>query len=244
MLLTPDQMNDRYCLLLLRVVKGLFLMAGMVPGGAIVERLPRCVRSRILLILRPAESAARRLIFHIAQRLELPDYVEPPAQKRSKGKGTGKKRGPRKPKFRLIDPRKFLEEFYPNRRKRTGKARPTGSTEPQIQVRIAGFDGQPDFVIWSEPKAVPTPDDAMNAEPLCRRLLALHYALQDLPAEALRMAREMAKRKKAAPGPKSVPPLRYGYPPGHRRKPIHAVDGILRECHALARRPVKPPDSS
>ena len=245
---SAEQTTETYRLALLRVLAGLFVMAGMTPGGSVVSTLPRCVRSAILLILRPAEAAARRLIFEKAKSVEVPEYVEPPAKDRSKskgkGKGTGKKRGPRKPLFRLIDPRKFLEEFYPNRRKRKAKPRSTGSTEPQMQVRIAGFDGQPDFIIWSEPKPLPTPDDALNAEPLCRRMLALQYALEDLPAQALRMAREMAKRKKAKPGPKRVPPLRYGYPPGYRQKPLYEVDYILRGCSALARMRPQPADTS
>ncbi len=245
MLLSPDQMNDRYARVLLRIAAGLFVMAGMVSDGPVVSRLPRRVRARILLILRPAESALRRLIFHKAQGLEVPDYVGPAPRKDGKGgkgKGTGKKRGPRKPKFRLIDPRKFLEEFYPNRRRRKDRSKPR--REGQIQVRVAGFDGQPDFVIWSDPKSGPLDDDVVNAEPLCRRLMALYLALQDMPGEALRMAREIAKRKQAEPGPKAVPPLRYGYPPGYRRKPIHAVDTVLRDCDALARMRQTPPDTS
>ena len=241
-------MTEHYRRALLRISAGLFVMAGMTPGGAVVERLPRRVRSAILLILRPAESAVRRLAFEKAKGIEVPDEAEPPKRERAKSNGTGKKRGPRKPKFRLIDPRKFLEELYPNRRKKTGRAQPEQSGERQIQVRVAGFDGQPDFVIWSEPKATPAEDDLLNAEPLCRRLLALHDALENLPAQAMRMAREIAKRKKAKPGPRSVPPLRYGFPPGYRKRPIHEVDYILRECSALVRmKPLpapRPPDTS
>ena len=50
------------------------------------------------------------------------------------------------------------------------------------------------------------------------------------------MVREIAKRRAAKPGPESVPPLRYGNPPGHRKRPIHEVDGILHECHMIAMR--------
>ena len=143
----------------------------------------------------------------------------------------------------MIDPRKFLEELHPNRR--PPKAKPTRkpSTEPQIQVRVAGFDGQPDLVIWSEPKAPILPDDEINAVPLCRRLLALKAALEDVQAQAVRMARQIAKRSKAPAGPGRVPPLRGGLPPGYRKRHLHEVDEILWDCHILARRdPV--PDTS
>jgi len=189
------------------------------------------------LVLRPAESAARRLAAVAARELEIPDYVASPKRRTSATKGTGKKRGPRIPRFCLIDPRKAYPELNPNHRQPKRKPRREHSTVPQIQVRIAGFDGQPDFIIWSEPKALPMPDDEMNAAAICRRMVALKFALEDLPAQAKRYVREVAKRKAAAPGPKSVPPLRFGFPPGYRKKHIYEVDDILWECYRLERRP-------
>ena len=38
-------------------------------------------------------------------------------------------------------------------------------------------------------------------------------------------------------------PLRQGTPPGHRKKPAHEVDDVLKECHALAR-DLPPPNTS
>jgi hypothetical protein len=46
---------------LLRIVAALFAMAGLI-GLRSVETLPRQIHRRILLVLRPAESAVRRLI--------------------------------------------------------------------------------------------------------------------------------------------------------------------------------------
>jgi len=232
-------MTEHYRLALLRIVAGLFVSAGMTTDGTIVEKLPRRVRNAILLILRPAESATRRLAAVEARNLEVPAYVPPP--QRTRNKGTGKKRGPRTPQFRLIDPRKFFTELHPNRRDPKKKPQRTGSTEPQIQVRIAGFDGQPDFIIWSEPKDVPMPEDKVSATAVCRRLIALKHALDDLPAQAVRYVREVAKRKAAPPGVKSIMPLRFGLPPGYRKRHIHEVDDILWECHCMTRRP---PDTS
>ncbi len=236
-------MTENYRLALLRVVAGLFVSAGMASDETIIEKLPRHVRNGILLILRPAESATRRIAAMVARHLDLPEYVKPAARK-PVNKGTGKKRGPRTPQFCLIDPRKYFPELHPHRLSARKKSKPNGSTEPQIQVRIAGFDGQPDFVIWSEPKAVLTPDDEVSAKALYRRLLALKLALEDMPKQAKRYVREVAKRKAAAPGPKSVPPLRMGLPPGYRRKHIHKIDEILWDCHCLVRQNPRPPDIS
>jgi len=168
-----------------------------------------------------------------ARGLEVPEYTVPPKSRR---RATGEKRGPRAPRFSLIDSRKFFAELHPHRRMPRSKPKQEGSREPQIQVRIAGFDGQPDFIIWSEPKAVPMPEDEINAAVICRRMMALKLALEDLPKQAKRYVREVAKRKAAAAGPKSVPPLRFGLPPGYRKKHIHEVDDILWECHQMVRR--------
>jgi len=236
-------MTEHYRLALLRVVAGLFVSAGMVLDGPLVERLPRRVRNAILLVLRPAESAGRRLIAVEARKLEAVDYIAPPKRAKAGKKSTGKRIGSRKPQFSLIDPRKFFEELYPNRRKTKRKPRCEASTEPQIQVRIAGFDGQPDFIIWSEPKALPMPDDDMNAAGICRHLLALKAALEDLPHQAKRYVREVAKRRAALPGVNSRPPLQPSFPPGYRKRHIHEVDSILWECYCLERREPAPDTS-
>ncbi len=235
-------MTENYRLALLRIVAGLFASAGMASDDAVIEKLPRCVRNAVLLILRPAESATRRIIAIFSRDMAVPEYVAPPKRKRAKNKGTGEKRGSRAPQFCLIDPRKYFPELHPNRRKPRQKPKANGSTDPHIQIRIGTFDGEPDFILWSEPKAVLTPEDEVSAKALCRRLLALKLALEDMPKQATRYVREVAKRKAAAPGPKSVPPLRMGLPPGYRRKHLHKVDEILWDCHCLVRQEPQPPD--
>jgi len=227
-------MTEHYRLALLRVVAELFVLAGMTSDSVVIEKLPRHVRNAILLVLRPAESAARRLVAAKAKKLDLPEYIAPPKRARSGNKG--KARGQRPPQFNLIDPRKFFAELHPNRRPLRSTPKREASTEPQIQVRIAGFDGQPDFIIWSEPKAALTPDDEVTATAICRRILALKLALENLPKQAKRYVREVAKRRAAPPGVKSRPPLRTGFPPGYRKRQIHEVDQILRECNFLVTR--------
>ena len=85
--------------------------------------------------------------------------------------------------------------------------------------------------LWSvpEPSAAPPPppDGLVNAERITRRLQALKGALDDLPRQALRLARWRTRRE-AEKAPKFKSPLRPGRPPGSRRKPTHEVDEVLR----------------
>ena len=235
---------ERYRLVLLRLLAGLFVMAGLQPGTAVVESLPRGVKYAILRVLRQAESATRRLVMAEAAKLDAVEYVPPPKRERragvAKGDGAKKTRAPRMPLFRLIDPRRFLEELHPNRKVR--RAAKKKSREPKLLFRIAGFDGQPDYEEWSEGSPEPSQDDPLTATAISRRMQALHHALSDLPKQAQRMVREIAKRKAAQAGPKSVPPLRFGPPPGHRKRHVHAVDAVLAACHWLATREPVPPD--
>lgn len=241
MLLTTPEKIEYYRLALLRVLAVLFGMAGLTPGTAVIETLPRGVKYAILKVLRQAESATRRLIAAEAAALDDVEYVPPPKREKSAAKrcakgqdGKGKARAPRMPQFRLIDPRKFFEELYPNRKARRVGPKKKRHTEPQLLFRIRGFDGQPTCEAWSEPLPELTPDDPLTAKSLCRRMQALHHALSDITAQAHRMKREIARRKAGKPGPGAVPPLRIGNPPGHRKTHIHEVDSILYECHLIA----------
>lgn len=76
-----------------------------------------------------------------------------------------------------------------------------------------------------------------SAAILCGRLNSLMAALQDLPGHAVRMAKLQARieRKQQRRGKPILPPLRPGFPPGHRNREKHEVDGLLKECQLLAR---------
>jgi hypothetical protein len=78
------------------------------------------------------------------------------------------------------------------------------------------------------------PDKLVSATRLSRRLAAIKAALEDLPRQAIRLARWQARRA-VMPSPKFTYPMRPGLPPGYRRKPKHDVDHVLIECHGLAR---------
>jgi hypothetical protein len=110
----------------------------------------------------------------------------------------------------------------------------------------------------------PQPDDRLDATRLVFRVEALAAALADLPAEARRflrwrerratmLAREaeaevrrgrdparggddaaVARTWRAIIRQRRATPLRLGRPPGWRRKPVHEVEAILAELHALA----------
>jgi len=245
MLLTTPEMIEHYRLSLLRVLAGLFVMAGLEPGTARIDTLPRSVKYAILKVLRRAESSTRRLIAAEAEGLDDVAYVPPPKREKrgTKRTGTSKARASRIPQFCLIDPRKFYEELHPNRKARraAAKKKQRGGA-PKLLFRIASFDGRPAYEEWSDPLPDLSPDDQLTAAGISRRMQALHHALSDITAQAQRMKREIAKRKAAKPGPASVPPLRMGHPPGHRKNGTDEIDMILHECHMLAIREPRPPD--
>jgi hypothetical protein len=205
------------------IIETLFAMLGLV-RDATVSRIPRSLHSAVLLVLRPAESAVRRLIIIVARGLVVkvaPSRVMP------KGHLIGKGGGNRLPSFQLFDTRKDFPELRQHRVK-YAKYPP--------RILFLGPDSRVDD-LWPgcPPVAAPAPpsDGLVNAARLARRLNALKSALDDLPRQAKRLARWRLRREAMA-SPKFRSPLRPGRPPGHRKKPIHEVDEILTECHGLA----------
>ena len=236
MLWSTARIVEHNRLKLLSLVAGLCERAGIVPGGGGVETLPRAVKSAIFLVLRQVESATRRLVFVEIRGLAIPAYEPPkrPQPKRRAAKGDAKG-VERRPQFRLIDPRVAYPELYPHRKPRRSTPLHPRRTERTLLFRLTSFDGRPPVEAWADADPEPTPDDPLTSVALCRRLQAVHDALNDLPSQAKRMVREIAKRRAAPPGPKSAPPLRLGPAPGHRKRPIHEVDEILTDCQWLAR---------
>ncbi len=175
------------------------------------------LRRSILRILRPAESALRRLIVVVAAMLvqraresgangvdkkdiQLPDFSSFATYDTL-------------PAFRLIDPRKTFGEF----------SRPVAKGVPRICVPGV-FD----------PVALKKPDNTLQALKPIRRIRKLQYALATLPRQARRLNRLMARRANAEPSPGKDGPIRPGNPPGHRQRPREPVDEILNECQWLA----------
>ena len=212
------------------IVAGLFallgLTAGAVPGRISIE-LHRTIRR----VLRPAESAVRRLIVVMALFVKV--NANPPAPARPMPKGivrTGQ--GKRVPTFQLFDPR---QHFY--RPKPRVKA-----PGPGPRVRNLDWGYNPIFYVPQPPAKHAEADGQMPSAHIERRLRAIKAALENLPAQAKRLARVLAARQNV-PQLKLITPLRPGRPPGHRQRPRLEIDGVLRECEWLARNTL-PPDSS
>lgn len=187
-------------LALIRVVVELMALLGIVSGFTI-ERM-----------LRPAESALRRLIVIAAHGL----VVKPPAFRAMPkglvipGKAAGRK------SFQLFDTRKNFNFVTPeNARVIIVKTHTSNPFNPFDQM------------YWSKPKT------SVNTDNISRRLTTLKLALETIPRQALRLVRWQAKRE-AMTSLKFTSPLRPGRPPGYRAKPKLEIDFILKECHALA----------
>jgi len=213
---------------LLRLVALLFASAGIVPGGAAVDTLPRPVRSAILLVLRPAESALRRLIVVAARNVVVKAIAKrmAPNGPIPKGKGTGK----RVPLFKLFDPRKWHPELAKKRRYGRGPG-----------PRISSFDAP--WTPMDSPQK-PDPDAEVSAARLCGRLQAIYAALNDIPGQARRLARIQARRRAAGEVIKRTEPLRPCNPPGHRKTQTREIDEILADCEWMARNKPGPNDTS
>ena len=195
------------------VLSGLLCLLGMM-GGAVPGTVSRRRRLEVLAVLRPLEAAMRRVIVMAAKGVVVPPPVkrDGPTGPIPRGDGTSDRLSP----FPLFDPR---NPPIP-RQRYVPKAR-----EPRIWF----FDG------FDPPRPVrvePSPDDEIGAVALAKRLLSLRAALSNIPRQAQRMARVVAKREAA--GKKIVRPVRYARPPGHRHRGKRPVDLLLAETHELA----------
>src|SRR3990170_3584182 len=89
------------------IIAGLFAMLGLA-GEATVSRIPKPLHSAVLRVLRPAESAVRRLIVVAARGLVV---KVAPSRPMPKGHKIGKGSGPSRPSFKLCDKRIFFPEL-------------------------------------------------------------------------------------------------------------------------------------
>ena len=230
-----DYTIDRHRQPLLTIVEGLLTLIGLTAGGSI-DRVSTKIYRQVIRILRPAESALRRLIVIMAHGLK----VEPPtarsARKKSAKSGKRKSKGKRRRLFSLFDPRLRLDAGLSRRK-------------PLVQPRIIFFDDSPvpPHLQFRPDSFKPAPEpepEGVSATSLCRRLATIKHALENLSSEALRYARWRAKAV-VQNSPKLDKVLRRGPPPGLRRNSTHEVHEILKDLHWLARNPPKPePDTS
>jgi hypothetical protein len=208
-----------------RIVAALVAMLEMA-GSAAADRLPLSLYRAVSRVLYPAESAVRRLIVIAARGVVVKVPVSRPMPKGRivAGKGGGRV------SFQLFDTRKRFAVFCPAKKSRF---RVLSLGDSQL---VPLFQRQPQY--WPTPRRpikreVPAPDGTVSALRLHRRLAAIRTALDDLPRQALRMVRWKIRRDRIE-RPVFRVPMRPGRPPGHRKKPKHEVDLVLKECHALA----------
>jgi hypothetical protein len=199
------------------IIEALFVML-----DATVSRIPKPLHRAVLRVLRPAESAVRRLIVIAARGLVV---KVAPSRPMPKGLMIGKDGTPRS-SFQLFDTRKDFPELRQHRVK---------YAKHPPRILFFGDDTRVDS-LWPAPQSAPAPppsDDFVNAQRLSLRLQALNLALDDLPRQARRIARWRVRRENIS-NPKFKSPLRPGPPPGKRKRQIHPIDEILADCHALA----------
>ena len=218
--------------LLARIIAGLFTLLG---GGAGPARISIELHRRIVRVLRPAESAVRRLIVVFARitGAKAPP-PRPQAQSRSVPSGlartgTGKKRQ----SFLLFDPRQRFWRQRPAKKAPAALPRIISLTDEGLRRLRESLNAPP----VAEKKV-----QDISPLNLLRRLEAVAGALNDLPHQARRLIRALARRQ-SLPKLKFRTPLRPGRPPGNRQKPRLEVDHVLRDCDWLARNALAPDTS-
>ena len=206
---------------LAEIVAALFVLARMRVGGVLFT-LPRATLAAVMLVLRPAESAVRRLIVIAAHGLA----VKPRPLAGQVPSCAGRRGAFPIRAFQLFDPPK--------------------SFDPE-----AIWDAPPVYESWYGAGAVidapaAAPDDTpVNAAAIGQRLNALMRALDDLPRQARRLARWQMKRDALLKAHRQtrLSPMRPGLPPGWRERSCHEIDPVLRECHGLANDLLNAPDT-
>jgi len=230
-----------------RIVAALVAMAGLdadphpkvLASPEPVEGQPRRTLTRrlhraILRLLRPAESAVRRLIIVAARGVTLPPPRPRKARPASiflrKPGGTGiylppgvrlsvlPAREAGRSALPLLDPlRRSFRRRY----------------QAQTSIPRISFPGvtAPSPIT---PRLPPAPDDRLDATRLALRLRALGAALDDLPGQAKRFARWEARRR--IKRTRRSWPLRPGRTPGQRpaNRRRHEVFEVLGDLHWLA----------
>ena len=216
------------------------------PGEAYLPcpTLPRWVHRSVYRLLRSAEAAVRRLVIVVARDMVAPAPALP---------AIVRERGP----LVVHTPISLGLALVPATTEAPAAASPAlrrlsfplldplpDPTAPPFRIRTSGV---PRISIpgWTvpfpvAPRGAPSPDDAIEAGYLRRRVAALSRALEDLPGQARRLARWRARRDafRKAGRLHRLTPLRPGrayglHRPGSPRR-RHEVDDVLRDLHYFA----------
>lgn len=213
---------------LLSVIAALFSMARL---SATHSTLPRRVYRTILRLLRPAESATRRLVIALAQGLDLG-----PTALRPHRWGAARRSPETLARSAVTLP--LFDRFKTYRHQRRASFAVPRISTPGLTLLFA-----------ITPRPDPMPGDLIDASRLHARLSALQIALNDPARYATRMARWMALREHRAKTWQDaqsrrrrfqrISPLRPGRCPGQLprscgAKERHRVHDILEHAHELA----------
>jgi hypothetical protein len=234
-----------------QIIAALFTLAGLTSPrnrgeevraadrrGAVT--FPRHLIAAILLILRPAESAVRRLVL-LAALCRKPGAACLSARHIDPGLAARMQALPklppafRTPAFALLDP---LISFDPDT---------IWNADPTEHIRFqssfdTGLDPATGF------RTLPDSQQPVSAAAIVQRLHAISHALDTLPQQARRLLRWQKRRDVLLQGktpykPVRITPIRPGLPPGWRQRSVYEVDHVLRECHRLAMDVMNAPDT-
>ena len=192
--------------------------------------MPRYFYRALLILLRPAESAARRLIVMAARGIVVTLRL---GAARAFPRILVRNNDPeRVPAFLLIDP---LKRFAPEGfgwSKEWGKD--WGKVPSIPRISVPGLSTP----FFPELKPIPSRDDVIDTSALVRRIRSLKSALETLPRQALRLARWRARgelaRKAAVWKPGRLSPMRPGFAPGYHRTDKREIDRIMSDVHYFA----------
>ena len=194
------------------------------------DEMPRYFYRALLILLRPAESAARRLIVMAARGIVVKLKL---GVSRAFPRILVRNKDPERiPAFLLIDP---LKRFAPEGfgwSKEWGKGWGMIPSIPRISV--PGFSDP----VFAEPKPFPSRDDVIDTSALVARIRSLKSALETLPRQALRLARWRARsdlrRRADVRKPGRMSPMRPGFAPGYHRRDQREIDDIICDVHYFA----------
>jgi hypothetical protein len=181
---------------------------------ALNDRLPRRLYFAAERLLRPAESALRRLIVIAAHGLVV-SFA--PSRPMPEGISFVRTQTNKSKTFRLFDIRKTFHD---------DDAEYDSAPLPGGGPRIHSLES---FLASRQIE----PPATMDVSGLVHRLAVLKQALDTLPRQAQRLARWHLRRS-TLKSAKFRHALRPGPPPGGSKRPRSEAQKILRECHALA----------
>jgi len=186
----------------------------------------RCIVA-MLHIVRPTESALRRLIVIVAARMHASGQSICVNQKTqtmiflSERKSSGQMKE-RIPAFCLFDKRKRfgrIDHGYASRAR----------LRAQPRIWVAGITN-PNRPGSTRCRSHPS----VSAQRVAQRIRAMARAIETLPAQTRRLMRVLENRSHRPPGPRRIGPLRPGLPPAWRRNARHPSDHTLADCALLA----------